>query len=249
MRELVWVEELLPPGYIKKPMFGGFAYYYEARFVLCLFEKTGDRHFKNKNYDFELWNGCLFPMERENHATILTQYPFLIHHPVLPKWLYLPTDTEAFESNVEILLKEIRKRNLKFGIIPKSKIKKTNKAIKKNIKKASEAIDTRKPRMFADEPVEKRFQAAVKLTDLKNLGPVSEIEFKKAGIVTVQQFVKLGWKKSMSKLAHANPKNINTIFAYAIIGALKNQYWSKISGEDKLEARDFMKELKKLRKL
>ena len=44
MRELVWVEELLPPGYIKKPMFGGFAYYYEARFVLCLVALFTDRH-------------------------------------------------------------------------------------------------------------------------------------------------------------------------------------------------------------
>ena len=237
---LYWVEELLPKGYIRKPMFGGFAFYFESRLVLVLFESTGERSYNNKKYNFELWNGCLFPAEREHHPEILKKFTFLINHPVLPKWLYLPLDTEDFEAHALALLKEIRKLNLKFGVIPKQKKSKFKKI--KHLK--TKRVKTHLPQMFSDEPKKERFNSAQKITDLKNLGPATEIEFTKAGIKTVQQFLKLGWKKTMIKISRSNPKNIHSIFAYAVIGALKNQDWHKISHIDKLAAREFMKNLR-----
>ena len=248
VRELIWIEELLPSGCIRKPLFGGFSYYLENRLVLALFEKNGDRKFKNKTYDIELWNGCFFPMEREQHLVILKKFPFLVQHPVLPKWLYLPTNTENFESYIELLIKEIRKRNLSFGIIPKPKNKKKSNSNRKALNKLSfnknEIIDTKRPRMFAEEADDIQIHMAKRLTDLKNIGPVSECVFKKAGIKSVQQFLDLGWKASMKKLAQSNSRNVNTLFAYAVIGALKNQHWNRIAEQDKIQAREFVKKLK-----
>lgn len=144
LHELNWIEDLLPEGCIKKHMFGGFAYYFENKLVLCLFEDAKTKSYKNLKFDFAIWNGCLFPCDRENHDAIFKKYPFLINHPVLPKWLYLPQQSEDFESQVEIILKEIRRRSPLFGTVPKTKKKSSKKQIA--VKKAR--INTKKPRIF-----------------------------------------------------------------------------------------------------
>lgn len=146
LTNLSWIEELLPSGHIRKPMFGGFAFYFASRLVLVMFENADDRrNYKNKAKNkAELWNGCLFPAEREYHPEILKQYPFLMNHPILPKWLYLPLDTEDFEEHAKVLLKEIRRQNHKFGVIPKPK------KLKKQKSKKPGLVDPRRPRMFSD---------------------------------------------------------------------------------------------------
>lgn len=100
------------------------------------------------------------------------------------------------------------------------------------------------PMMFRDQPVEEKFKTAKSISDLKNLGPMTEKTFLKAGIKTVQQFKKLGWKKSMEKIAKIDPKNRHPLFAYAMIGALTNTDWNRIPDQDKLEARQFCAALK-----
>lgn len=240
-RNLEWIEELLPINHIRKPMFGGYGYYIDKLMVLALFESSGDYTYQNKKYNFEIWNGCLFPADKENHSSILKQFPFLINHPILPKWLYLPTQTENFEEYVEEILKQIKRKNKLFGVIPKEKKKKV-------VKLVNEKIDTRTPRMFSDEPAENYLKTAKKITDLKNLGPSAAEALNKAGIKTVQQFIKLGWKKSLVKLVQSNPKNRHSMFTYALIGALTNKQWSQISEAEKAEARTFTNSLKEKRK-
>jgi hypothetical protein len=235
---LDWVEDLLPKNIVRKAMFGGFAYYVEEKMVLAIFEDEKTKSYKNKTAKYAIWNGCMFPVEKHLHAEVLKQYPFLTNHPVLPKWLYLPAESENFENNVEEIILQIRKRNEKFGVIPKSKTKKTENREKK-VK-----IDARKPRMFSDEPVNEVLSAAKKISDLKNLGPSSEAAFKKAGIKSAQQFIKMGWKKALKLLVKSNPKNAHSLFTYALIGALNNQEFSHISDADKIEAQSFTKELR-----
>lgn len=226
-------------------MFGGFAYYFENKLVLCLFEDSDTKSYKNLKYNFAIWNGCLFPSDRENHVEILKKFPFLINHPVLPKWLYLPQQSENFESHTELILKEIRRRSALFGTIPKQKKKTPEKKTpeKKTHVDSYDKIDTRRPRMFASESVD--LSKAKNISDLKNLGPASELNFTKAGIKSAQQFIKMGWKKAMVKLVKSDKRNRHSLFAYALIGALNNQLWSKISEADKAEAREFVKKLKK----
>lgn len=100
------------------------------------------------------------------------------------------------------------------------------------------------PMMFRDEPAEVRFKEAKTIADLKNFGPMTTKTFLKAGIKTPQQFRKVGWKSAMKKLVAINPKNRHSLFAYAMIGALKNIEWNAISEADKLEAREFCASLK-----
>lgn len=238
---LRWIEELLPKEFFRKPMFGGFAYYIDERIVLAVFENPGDRTYRKHKFNFDLWNGCLFPVEREHHQEITNSFPVLIPHPVLTKWLYIPADTENFDTHIEEIMKEIRRRSKIFGVVPKTK---KPKKLKADVV-SSKNIDTRRPRMFSDEPFKDRIKKATKVSDLKNLGPTSEKEFLKAGIKTANQFVKLGWKKSLEKLVKSNPKNRHSIFAYALIGALQNKEWNRISDEDKLEAKEFVASLKK----
>lgn len=236
---LKWVEELLPQDFLRKPMFGGFGYYIEDRIVLALFESPGDNSYKNKIFDFDIWNGCLFPVERENHTAILKKFPFLSTHPVLTKWLYLPVDTENFDSNVALVLKEIKRRSEFFGVIPKSKKPKKMRTLPKN-----KTVNMKTPHMFRDEEPKVFLKKARKISDLKNLGPSAEKEFSKAGIKTADQFIKMGWKKALTQLVQSNKKNRHTVFTYALIGALKNQDWNRLSESDKLEAKKFTASLK-----
>ena len=102
--------------------------------------------------------------------------------------------------------------------------------------------------MFSDEPAEQVLQTAVKISDLKNLGEVSERSFHRAGIKTAQQFIKMGWKKAMIKLIAIDPKNRHTMYAYALIGALANKEWNGLSEKEKQEAKDFTKSLAPVKK-
>lgn len=122
-----WVEELLPLGYTQKRMFGGFAYYLADKIILVTFDSEGDRQYKNQTFDFDIWNGCLFPTERKHHTEIQKKFQKLIPHPVLGKWLYLPISTENFEVHIEDILEKIHKKSELFGVIPKKKKAKTQK--------------------------------------------------------------------------------------------------------------------------
>lgn len=237
LQNLHWVEESLPRLHRRKRMFGGFAYYLEEKLILVIFESYGNTSYRGKKYNFEIWNGCMFPVEKNVQPQVLNLFPFLVSHPVLPKWLYLPADSEDFDNNIELLLKEIRRRNEWLGTYPKEK------SVKKP-KKSDEKINMRVPQMFRDEPAQDVLNKAKKISDLKNFGPETEKGFLKAGIKTPQQFIKMGWKKALQKLCKNNPKNAHSIFAYGMIGALKNQVWNSISDADKIEAQEFTKQLR-----
>lgn len=233
--ELKWIEDLLPEErYRRKAMFGGFAYYIEEKIVLVLFESDDIR-----------WNGAMFPLEREFHPKALAKFPILKPHAILPKWLYLSIETENFDEIVPDILKEVLRPTSFWGSIPKTKGKKGKAAqTKKKIDEGiSTKIDTRKPRMFSDEPAEDALKKARKVSDLKNLGAVTEQLFAKIGITTAQQFIKLGWKKTWKKMIDFDPKYRHSLYAYALIGALTNTDFGHITEAEKEEAKAFVRSL------
>lgn len=271
-QELKWTEKYLPKGTIRKNMFGGFGYYLDDRMILCLMETYGERTYKGVSLNYDLWCGCLFPCERENHMTITTKFPFLFPHPVLGKWLYLPLSTENFDELAESVLKELLRINSLFGALVKKKKPKKNqhqpkisaasaktKPQKKSPTKKTNKIKSdefnlnghrisKTPQMFSDEPTEDIFTKVTKISELKNLGPVTEKTFHKAGIKNAAQFKKLGWKKTFKKIIAISPKNHHSVFTYALIAALKNIEIGGLSEEDKAQARTFTQSLKPRKK-
>lgn len=236
--ELKWIEDFLPEeGYRRKAMFGGFSYYIEEKMILLMFE-TDDKR----------WNGVMFPVDMEFHPQALAKFSELQEHSILPKWLFLPLETEGFEELVPEILREVLRPNSIWGTIPKGKGKKSTddsprakKKKDKELEGISARMDTRTPRMFSDEPAQDALAKAVKITDLKNLGEVTERQFASVGIKTAQQFIKLGWQKTMLKLIAKDPKYRHSMYAYALIGALTNTESSRVTEAQKEEARNFVR--------
>lgn len=116
---LDWLEDLLPEGCVRKAMFGGYAFYLQGRLILVVFESPGERTYKNKTVSYDIWDGCMFPAERDKHEEIQKIFPMLFNHPVLGKWLYLPQQTEDFEDVATRVVRMIPRRLDLFGVYPK----------------------------------------------------------------------------------------------------------------------------------
>ena len=117
LNHLQWVEELLPHDIQSLPKHGGMAYYLDGLMVLILVEHENSTYeHKGVTYPFDLWRGCIFPIEQKKQSAFFLKYLFLENHPVNKHWLYIPMDSENFEDEVKQVLKEISKRNPLLGI-------------------------------------------------------------------------------------------------------------------------------------
>jgi hypothetical protein len=107
---LHWVVEPLmdEPSYLEKSMFGCRACYLHGRLILVLASR-----------DKEPWEGLLIPTEKEFHESLMNEFPGLMAHPVLGKWLYIPEDTEEFEEFASKLVDLIARDDPRIGVIPK----------------------------------------------------------------------------------------------------------------------------------
>lgn len=97
------------PSYLEKPMFGCLAIYLHGRLVLVL--ASGE----------EPWNGLLVPTEHEFHGSIRTEYSDIVQHSVLKKWLYLPENSENFETTAESIVDAVRLNDPRFGVEPRER--------------------------------------------------------------------------------------------------------------------------------
>lgn len=114
VNRFLWLVEPLAdnPTFVDRPMFGGRSIYFDGRMVLYLAAKR------------EPWRGVLVAVEREQHASILAQFPALRPHKILPKWLYLPEIAPSFERDAQAIVECIRRLDPRFGIVPKAKKRK-----------------------------------------------------------------------------------------------------------------------------
>lgn len=120
IHNLLWIEELLPVGYDCVPKNGGMAYYVDMKLVLILVERRGLYEHKGVSYPFELWNGCIFPVEKKAQNAFFLKYLFLENHPANKDWLYIPAESENFEDEVKQMMREISRGNMLLGIPVKS---------------------------------------------------------------------------------------------------------------------------------
>jgi hypothetical protein len=103
--------------------------------LLWIFEPLEDdpRYFMRKLFSFdtahldnrlylavsagkEPWNGLLVCTSREHHASLLGQFPQLVTHKVLGKWLYLSQMHAEFETVALDLANLARKRDPRLGV-------------------------------------------------------------------------------------------------------------------------------------
>lgn len=104
------------PTFFEKRMFGGLSAYLHGRLVMVLVEDPGDRSYRGKTYRFDIWNGIMFPTEKAHHESLMKEFPDLMPHPVLGKWLYLGAPSENFETTARELASRILQDDRRLGI-------------------------------------------------------------------------------------------------------------------------------------
>lgn len=106
-----WLWEPLEddPTFILRPMFGGRGVYLDGK--LMLYFTSGE----------EPWRGVLVCTDRVHHPSLLAEFPALLPHPVLPKWLYLAESADRFEPVAERLVTLARRRDPRIGVSPRPK--------------------------------------------------------------------------------------------------------------------------------
>ena len=93
-------------------MFGGKAAYLDGRLMLYFTAKT------------EPWRGLLVCTDHVHHAALITEFPDLSPHPVLPKWLYLAESADRFEPVAERLVALAKRRDPRLGVLSRLKKRK-----------------------------------------------------------------------------------------------------------------------------
>jgi hypothetical protein len=96
--------------FFTKRMFGGLAVYLFERQMLVLVEPT-----KSGRWN---WHGALVCTDYAHHASIHAQFPALMPHDVLRKWLFVASTHDDFESTMEAVAKRIARNDPRFGIVP-----------------------------------------------------------------------------------------------------------------------------------
>ena len=133
LNNLLWIEELLPLETESAPKQGGMAYYLDMKMIMILVEKPGTYEHKGVSYPFEIWNGCILPVEYKKQSAFFLKFSFLENHPANKDWLYIPADSENFEDEVKQFVREITKHNpllgtpVKMAPVTKEKSKKIAK--------------------------------------------------------------------------------------------------------------------------
>jgi hypothetical protein len=118
---LTWTLEAFDgqPSFYTKRMFGGLAVYVYGRMVMILTETAGERGYRGKSYSIDLWDGILLAVERDVHSSLMNEFPSLLPHPVLGKWLYLPQTADDFEDVALEIAQGIAQNDQRYGILPK----------------------------------------------------------------------------------------------------------------------------------
>jgi hypothetical protein len=109
-----WIlEEFIEhPTFFAKRMFGGLAAYLFERLMLLLIEPTKSGRWA--------WHGVLVCTDYQHHASIRAEFPALMPHEVLRKWLFIDSTHQDFESTMEAVAKHVASNDPRFGVVARS---------------------------------------------------------------------------------------------------------------------------------
>lgn len=108
------------PSYLEKSMFGCRACYCRGKLTLVLASQEDTD-----------WNGVLVATEKGHHQSLMEQVRSLFPHPVLGKWLYLPLDSDDFESDVSKVVALVERGDERIGVLPGVRKRKRKSVAKK----------------------------------------------------------------------------------------------------------------------
>ena len=110
-----WIFEAFAdqPSFFTKRMFGGLAAYLFGRQMMVLVEPTKTGRWQ--------WHGVLICTEYSHQSAIVKEFPQLLPHDVLKKWLYVDSRHEEFEPAMERVAEAIARNDRRFGIHPHPK--------------------------------------------------------------------------------------------------------------------------------
>ncbi|MEM5438568.1 hypothetical protein [Paraburkholderia diazotrophica] len=105
---LLWIFEPLEqdPGYSRERFFNMQAAWLDG--LLYLAVASGE----------EPWNGLLVCTSHDRQAGLLNEYPALVPHPVLGKWLYVSQSHPEFEAAVHDVVALASERDPRMGVVP-----------------------------------------------------------------------------------------------------------------------------------
>ncbi|AOS45866.1 hypothetical protein Verru16b_02957 [Lacunisphaera limnophila] len=101
--------------FVLRSMFGTKTAYLDGKIMLCF--SAGE----------EPWRGLLVCTDRERQPGLIAEFPELVPHAILPKWLYLPEASDRFEAVAARLVRLARSRDPRLGVIPKPKRKRPSR--------------------------------------------------------------------------------------------------------------------------
>ena len=106
---LLWLFEPLEDDqrYERRRLFNLDAAYLDGRIFLAV--KDGR----------EPWNGLMVCTSRDHHEALIAQFPQLVSHPVLGKWLYLSQSHPDFERIAQEVVSLALRRDPRLGVEPK----------------------------------------------------------------------------------------------------------------------------------
>jgi hypothetical protein len=109
-----WIFDALikHPTFFTKRMFGGLAAYLFERQMLFLVEPT-----KSGRWN---WHGVLICTDYQHHASIQAEFPALLPHGVLRKWLFIDSTHEDFESTMQAVAQHLASNDRRFGVMSNS---------------------------------------------------------------------------------------------------------------------------------
>jgi hypothetical protein len=119
----LWEPLEMDASFVLRAMFGTKAAYLDGRLHLCFCANE------------EPWRGVLVCTERAHHASLQTEFPSLVSHPILGKWLYLSEERDDFEPTARRLVALARRRDPRFGIVPQPKKRRKSAAPSQRMKR------------------------------------------------------------------------------------------------------------------
>jgi hypothetical protein len=118
---LLWLFEPFEddPGFVKARMFGFDTAYLDGKLYLAV------RDGSNSGTERDEWDGLLVCTSREHHDALRGEYPELVPHKILGKWLYMPQGHPAFENVARGIVELAAGRDPRLGVEASTRGKKT----------------------------------------------------------------------------------------------------------------------------